>query len=168
VWRALIAAGSNHGMRTFGVEAQRLLRLEKGHLIVSQDTDGLTDPIQANAMWAVNMQKPFFIGQRSLKILQARAPRQVLVGVEIESLAPMPKECHLVIDQGAIAGRITSVARSAALNKSIGLALLAPHLSSPGSELSIRVDGGAIARARVVPTPFYDPNNLRQKTGAAS
>jgi sarcosine oxidase subunit alpha len=31
-----------HGIRPFGVEAQRLLRLEKGHIIVSQDTDGLT------------------------------------------------------------------------------------------------------------------------------
>jgi hypothetical protein len=30
-------------------------------------------------------------------------------------------------------------------------------------ELSIRIDGGAMVRARVVPTPFYDPHNLRQK-----
>jgi sarcosine oxidase subunit alpha len=28
------------GHRPFGVEAQRMLRLEKGHLIVAQDTDG--------------------------------------------------------------------------------------------------------------------------------
>ncbi|MGA2777331.1 MAG: 2Fe-2S iron-sulfur cluster-binding protein [Steroidobacteraceae bacterium] len=167
VWRALVAAGRDHGLRPFGVEAQRLLRLEKGHLIVSQDTDGLTDPIQANAMWAVSMQKPFFVGQRSLKILQSRAPRQLLVGVEIDASAPLPKECHLVIDQGNIAGRITSIARSATLGKSIGLALLSPELAKPGCQLSIRVDGGAIAHARVVPTPFYDPKNLRQKAAGA-
>ncbi len=167
LWRALLAAGRDQGLRPFGVEAQRLLRLEKGHLIVSQDTDGLTDPIQANAMWAVNMQKPFFVGQRSLKILQSHAPRQVLVGIEVEAGGPVPKECHLVIDRGEIAGRVTSVARSAALNRIVGLALVAPMLAKPGSELSIRVDGGATARAHVVPTPFYDPQNLRQKAAAA-
>ena len=73
VWQALYDAGRPRGLRAFGVEAQRVLRLEKGHLIVGQDTDGLTDPFEANARWAVNMQKPFFVGQRSLKILDKRA-----------------------------------------------------------------------------------------------
>ncbi len=72
VWEALVAAGAARGLRCFGVEAQRVLRLEKGHFIVGQDTDGLTDPNEANAMWAVAMKKPFFIGQRSLRILQSR------------------------------------------------------------------------------------------------
>ena len=49
VWQALYAAGRPRGLRAFGVEAQRVLRLEKGHLIVGQDTDGLTDPFEANA-----------------------------------------------------------------------------------------------------------------------
>ncbi len=66
VWQALVTAGRPRGLRPFGVEAQRVLRLEKGHFIVGQDTDGLTDPNEANAMWAVSMKKPFFVGQRSL------------------------------------------------------------------------------------------------------
>src|SRR3546814_8507282 len=41
LWDALIAAGATFGIRPFGVEAQRILRLEKGHVIVGQDTDGL-------------------------------------------------------------------------------------------------------------------------------
>ena len=40
-------------------------RLEKGHFIVGQDTDGLTDPFEANAAWAVNMHKPLL--RRSAK-----------------------------------------------------------------------------------------------------
>ena len=47
VWDALMAAGAAVGIRPFGVEAQRLLRLEKGHMIVGQDTDGLTTPLEA-------------------------------------------------------------------------------------------------------------------------
>ena len=39
VWDALMNAGAGAGPRAFGVEAQRVLRLEKGHAIVAQDTD---------------------------------------------------------------------------------------------------------------------------------
>jgi sarcosine oxidase subunit alpha len=165
VWQALYAAGVPRGLRPFGVEAQRILRLEKGHFIVGQDTDGLTDPHEASAMWAVAMKKPFFIGQRSLRILQARGARQKLVGIELAAATPLPKECHLVIDQGSIAGRVTSVTYSRALNKSIGLAMLSPELAQVGREIRIRVDNGDLVAARVAPAPFYDPKNLRQKAG---
>ncbi len=165
VWQALYGAGRPQGLRPFGVEAQRVLRLEKGHFIVGQDTDGLTDPFEANARWAVNMKKPFFVGQRSLKILQARGPRQKLVGIEILDSERLPKECHLVIDKGDIAGRVTSVVHSRTLNKSIGLAMLAPPLADAGGEIQIRVDHGEMLAARVAATPFYDPQNRRQRTG---
>jgi sarcosine oxidase subunit alpha len=168
VWRALCAAGAPRGLRPFGVEAQRVLRLEKGHFIVGQDTDGLTDPDEANAMWAVAMKKPFFVGQRSLRILKARGPRQKLMGIELIDATRLPKECHLVIDEGEIAGRVTSVAHSRALNKSIGLAMLSPALAQVGRNIQIRIENGALVAARVAGAPFYDPKNLRQKAGAAA
>ncbi len=168
VWQALVTAGRPRGLRPFGVEAQRVLRLEKGHFIVGQDTDGLTDPNEANAMWAVSMKKPFFVGQRSLRVLQARGPRQKLVGIELAAAAPLPKECHLIIDRGAIAGRVTSVTYSRALNKAIGLAMLAPELAQLGRDIQIRVDNGDLLAARVAAAPFYDPKNARQKGAAAA
>jgi sarcosine oxidase subunit alpha len=168
VWQALFTAGAPRALRPFGVEAQRVLRLEKGHFIVGQDTDGLTDPHEANAMWAVAMKKPFFVGQRSLRILQARGPRQKLVGIEFAATTPLPKECHLIIDKGAIAGRVTSVTHSRALNKSIGLAMLSPDLAQVGRDIQIRIDNGDLLAARVAPAPFYDPKNLRQKVGSSA
>ena len=163
VWQTLHKAGASVGLRPFGVEAQRVLRLEKGHFIVGQDTDGLTDPNEANAMWAVAMKKPFFVGQRSLRILQARGPRQKLMGIELVAPVPLPKECHLVIDNGAIAGRVTSITHSRALQKSVGLAMLSPALAQIGRDIQIRIDDGAMLAARVVSAPFYDPQNQRQK-----
>ena len=168
VWQALLAAGGPRAVRPFGVEAQRVLRLEKGHFIVGQDTDGLTDPHEANAMWAVSMSKPYFVGQRSLRILEARGPRQKLVGIELGAEAPLPKECHLIIDKGAIAGRVTSVAHSRALHRSIGLAMLSPELAQVGRDIQIRTDQGALLPARVAAAPFYDPKNTRQRGGAAA
>ena len=43
LWDLLLKTGFEYDIRPFGVEAQRCLRLEKGHLIIGQDTDGLTD-----------------------------------------------------------------------------------------------------------------------------
>ena len=50
VWEALHrGTAADLGVAPFGVEAQRILRLEKGHLIVGQDTDGLTQALQRRA-----------------------------------------------------------------------------------------------------------------------
>ena len=53
VWESLLEAGRDLGARAFGVEAQRIMRLEKGHMIVGQDTDGLTQPsLRASVGWS--------------------------------------------------------------------------------------------------------------------
>jgi sarcosine oxidase subunit alpha len=167
VWDALLEAGRPHGIRPFGVEAQRILRLEKGHVIVSQDTDGLTTPFEANMAWAVKDDKPFFSGQRSLRIIAARPLKRLLVGFAIpkelaDNEAQRPKECHLIIENGQIAGRVTSVARSPTLGQVVGLAYVPPERSKPGTPLSIRLDDGSLVTATVVETPFYDPKGQRQ------
>jgi sarcosine oxidase subunit alpha len=163
VWDALVRAGADAGIRLFGVEAQRILRLEKGHFIIGQDTDGLTNPFEAQAAWAVKMQKPFFVGQRSLRILQQRGPRQLLMGFEIDGLAPALKECHLIIEGGDIAGRVTSVTYSHTLGKTIGLAMVKPALAKIGTPLSMRLSDGSMVQATAAATPFYDRDNRRQK-----
>ena len=155
LWDALMDAGGELGIRPFGVEAQRLLRLEKGHIIVGQDTDGLTTPFEAGCGWAVKMDKPFFIGQRSLRIIQKQPLRQRLVGFELEGGDSAPKvlECHLAIDEGNIAGRVTSVAWSPTLSKHIGLAMLRPDIAERG-HFHIRTTEGTLVKATVVATPF--------------
>jgi sarcosine oxidase subunit alpha len=165
LWDALFKAGKSTGIRAFGVEAQRLLRLEKGHIIIGQDTDGLTTPQEASLDWAVKMDKPFFIGQRSLRIIDGKPLRQKLVGFVLDAgyRGTVPQECHLIIDRDDIAGRITSIAWSPTLQRHIGLAFVRPDLGVEGTALSIRLSNGALVRAAVHPTPFYDPKNARQQ-----
>ncbi len=165
VWDALMEAGQDDGIRPFGVEAQRLLRLEKGHIIIGQDTDGLTQPDEAGLEWAVKVDKPFFVGKRSVEIVRKNGPRQKLVGFELDAIgaSTAPRECHLVVRNGAIAGRVTSIAWSDTLGKHVGLAFVAPDMTELNSPFFIRADGGTMVQARVVPTPFYDAEGLRQK-----
>jgi sarcosine oxidase subunit alpha len=164
VWDGLMQAGQDCLIRPFGVEAQRVLRLEKGHVIVGQDTDGLTTPREAHMDWAVKEDKPFFIGQRSLAIINSRELKRRLVGFVLPQgyTGPVPKECHLVIDNGQITGRVTSITFSPTLQQVIGLAYVAPSQSTPDSRFQIRVEDGTMVTASVVEIPFYDPKNLRQ------
>ncbi len=164
LWDALMEAGGVHGIRPFGVEAQRLLRLEKGHIIIGQDTDGLTTPLEAAVDWAVKMDKPYFVGQRSLKIVQRKNPKAKLVGFTLCSATEgeKPRECHLVIRDGKIAGRVTSIAWSPAMEKYVGLASVSPEIIASGGGFFIRVDGGQLVPARIATTPFYDPAGHRQ------
>ncbi|MCS6853660.1 MAG: 2Fe-2S iron-sulfur cluster-binding protein [Elioraea sp.] len=169
LWRALMAVGAQEGLTPFGVEAQRVLRLEKGHPIPGMDTDGLTTPLEAGFAWAVKMDKPFFVGQRSLRIVQGRPSRQVLVGFTLPADAPRPEPCNLVIHNGEIVGRVTSVAASAAVGCTIGLAYVPPALAKPGTPFKVRLTGASAATAQLVTAtvaarPFYDRDGLRLRT----
>ena len=147
------------------MEAQRLLRLEKGHIIIGQDTDGLTTPYEAAIEWALKLDKPFFVGQRSLQIVAKRPRKHTLVGFALpkDFAGEAPKECHLVIRDGTIAGRVTSIARSEALGQHVGLAYVPPDMADEGRRFNIRADSGRMVEAIVVKTPFYDPAAERQK-----
>jgi sarcosine oxidase subunit alpha len=165
LWDLLMKAGEASGIGAFGVEAQRLLRLEKGHLIVSQDTDGLTHPFEVGMDWAVKLDKPFFTGQRSLKIIRKLPLKRRLVGFMLPAnhLGQVPQECHLIIGDGDIIGRVTSISWSPNVGRHIGLAFVPPDMTAPGTALSIRVTDGTMVPAEVCTTPFFDPTDARQK-----
>ncbi|MEA3642394.1 MAG: glycine cleavage T C-terminal barrel domain-containing protein [Lamprobacter sp.] len=164
LWDLLMRKGQPYGIRPFGVEAQRRLRMEKGHIIVGQDTDGLTTPFEVGMSWAVHLKKPFFVGQRSLQILKPRTARS-LVGFELEYAHGWPEvaECHLVIVDGDIRGRVTSVAFSPARERIIGMALVDSEVAGLGRTLPIRATDGVLVTATQVAMPFYDPDGLRQQ-----
>ncbi len=165
LWDVLMKAGEPSGIGPFGVEAQRLLRLEKGHLIVSQDTDGLTHPFEVGMDWAVKLDKPFFIGKRSLQIVKKMPLKRKLTGFRLAEnhSGEVPKECHLVIHDGDIVGRVTSIAWSPHVGRYIGLAFLPPEMTEPGTPFSIRITDGSMVAAEACSTPFFDPKDERQK-----
>lgn len=164
LWDCLIEAGQEEGIRPFGVEAQRLLRLEKGHIIIGQDTDAMSNPLEVQMGWAISRKKPFFVGSRTIVELEKKEPVRALVGFVIEDPeAPLPRESHLVLNGEKMTGRVTSCAFSPTLNKPIGLAYVSSDKAEEGSQFTIKSSGGVLVDATVVPLPFYDPGNQRQE-----
>ncbi len=166
VWDALMAAGESTEIVPFGVEAQRVLRLEKGHIIVGQDTDAMTDPLSADMAWAVKLEKNDFLGKPSLVRLSRSERPQRLVGFTTVDPEIVPEEGLQIVetDQGGkhrSVGWVTSSRFSHTLGKTIGLCWLPTEVASvEGNRFVIRREGEPW-EASVHHGPFYDPQGER-------
>lgn len=166
LWREILAVGKTYQIQCIGTEAQRILRLEMGHALIGHDTDGLTNPFEAGLEHTLKMDKPFFIGQRSLKIINKKQPNKKLVAFTLDTSNPAqrPQECNLVIENNEITGRVTSIAFSPTLQQMIGLAYVHPSQSAINHTFNIRTDNGTMVAAKVVNTPFIKQNELSHAT----
>jgi sarcosine oxidase subunit alpha len=144
-----------------------VLRAEKGYIIVGQDTDGTVSADDVGLGWAIARTKPDFVGKRSLErpALQS-AQRKQLVGL-------LTTDPHVVLDEGAqivetpaqqcpmrLIGHVSSSYPSAALGRSIALALVAGGRARIGQTLYVPMPGRDIA-AEVTSPVFYDPRGER-------
>lgn len=152
VWESLLEAGRDLEVTPFGVEAQRVLRLEKGHLIVGQDTDGLTKAYSAGLDWLVKLDKDDFAGKPELAWQHQDGSGSRLVAVQPEDPDVVPAEASQILTaSGQIAGRITSSRHSPTLNRSVCLGQVDASLAEPGTGLDIRLPDGQTVRGTVMP-----------------
>lgn len=165
VWETLMATGADLGIAPFGVEAQRILRLEKGHFIVGQDTDGLTKAYSAGLDWAVKLDKSDFAGKPELAWQAARGEHPMLVGLRPLDTSVVPEEASQIIsDGGYIVGRITSSRLSPTLGHPICLGQVDAHLADPGTRLTVRLRNGNDTTVEVTAEhAHFDPEGERQR-----
>ena len=159
MWDALMDAGNEFGIAPFGVEAQRVLRLAKKHIILGQDTDMVSNPLEGDLPWVVRLDKDDFIGKHALEAIQERGLRERLVGFVMEE-AVVPEDGVPVMHEGQPAGRVTSSRADPSTGRGFGLAWVPVELSEEGTMITIRVRD--VPRpARVVQEAFYDPEGAR-------
>ena len=159
MWDTLMEAGEEFGITPFGMEAQRILRLEKKHIIVGQDTDTVSNPLESDMEWVVRFEKDDFIGKKVLQDIHQRGLRDRLVGF-LTGDSTVPEEGDPVVLNGRPIGRITSSRLSPTLGRGYGFAWVPVHLAEDGKEIYIQMDGKRVP-ARVVMQPFYDPEGKR-------
>jgi sarcosine oxidase subunit alpha len=163
LWDAIVAAGAEHGLEPYGTEALHVLRAEKGYIVIGDETDGTTTPIDVGLEGLVSKKKADFIGKRSLEQSYLKGPnRKQLVGLLTED----PNE---VLPDGAYAvkavkdkppmemiGQVTSTYLSPTLGRSIAMALIENGRARMGETLSFPLEGNKVVRARIVDPVFYD------------
>ncbi|MCB8945796.1 MAG: (2Fe-2S)-binding protein [Ardenticatenaceae bacterium] len=157
LWRALLAEGADLGIRPHGLDALLRLRLEKGHVIVGQDTDFDSTPRRIQHEWAVKLNKDFFIGRQAIIRTNKIPLDKLLVGLEVDDTHE-PYEGAVIEVNGAYAGYVTSSTYSPVLGKSVMLGWL--YVVDGVLPEEVVVDGRL---ARRVPVPFYDKEASRAK-----
>lgn len=162
LWNTLLETGRDLGIAPFGVEAQRVLRLEKLHIIPGHDTDALSNPYEADMGWTVKLEKPDFVGRAAMAKMDGQPLRQRLVGFEMVD-GVLPAEGDAVVAGDFPVGRVTSAKRSPLLGRTIGLAWVPPDLAVEGTLFNVN-SNDRLAEGRVVLKPFYDPDGERLKS----
>jgi glycine cleavage system T protein len=154
LWRRLLDEGADLGIRPHGLQALFALRLEKGHVIIGMDTELDTTPRRLGMDWAVNMEKPDFIGRDALARTAALPDRRRLVGLTMADAAPT--EGSPIWSDGDVIGHVTSSFRSPTLGHAVMLGWLK---RAPFPE-QVQVEGRV---ATVASPPFYDPEGARAR-----
>jgi sarcosine oxidase, subunit alpha len=157
LWNRVLEAGEEFGICPVGVETQRLLRLEKKHIIVGVDTDALSTPFSTGMSWVVKLDKEDFIGRAMLMRLAGQPLKDQLVGFKSEVL---PFEGAAVVENNAPVGRVTSARYSPHCGTNVGLAWVPLNAASPGTRIEIETGTEKVV-AEVYSEAFYDPTGLR-------
>jgi sarcosine oxidase subunit alpha len=164
VWDAIMEAGSGEGIKAFGLEPQRVLRLHKMHILVGQDTDSESDPASSAMPWIVKLDKDQdFIGRWALEDFAERDPTLRLVGFELSN-GDVPHEGAAVLAaDGGQLGRVTSSRYSRVAGHAIGLAWVPGDRAEDGAAIEIS-DRGRRITGTVTTKPFYDPDGEKLRS----
>jgi sarcosine oxidase, subunit alpha len=157
LWDALVAEA-----RPFGLEPQRVLRLEKGHVIVGQDTDSESNLYSAGMPWLPKLDKDDFVGKLALVHFAEREEKERLVGFTMEEDV-VPAEGAQIVVEGRPVGRVTSARRSDAVGQVIGLAWVPADRAEAGTRVEIDVER-LRKGARITHGAFFDPTGERMRS----
>lgn len=166
VWNLLKDAGTEFNIRNFGVEAQNVMRMEKCHIILGQESEQRTNLLDLGLgfLWDRNKTEAKTVGSVALRQAEHDEGRFKLVGIRMEDDSRAARDGALIVDE-RVRGYVATARKSLATGEAIGMALVESQLARVGTQLQIFEDEckGKLLHARVVPMPFYDPEGDRMK-----
>ncbi len=166
VFDAIWAAGQDHGLTPFGLEALDMVRIEAGLIFAGYDFSDQTDPFEAGIGFTVPLKskQDDFIGRDAL-IRRKEHPARKLVGLEIDSNVDVGHGDCVHLGRAQV-GEVTSSMRSPLLGKNIALARVDVAHAEIGTALEIGKLDGLQKRlpARIVPFAHYDPKKERPRS----
>lgn len=190
VFDALERAGASYGLTLSGLAALDIARVEASLLLLDVDyvssRRALTEaqkssPLELGLGRLVDLDRGDFVGRSALVGECRRGPKLALVGLDVdwpalESLflaADLPPQVTgrvtrakiPVFREGRQIGQATSLVFSPILKRYVALASVASEWSKVGESLAIEItveDRRRRAPARIVPTPFFNPERKRR------
>ena len=159
LWDALLDAGRALGIRPHGLDALKLLRLEKGHILIGQDTDFDTTPSKVGLDFAVKMNKADFVGRTALQRIAALPRERSLLAMTFAGERAPEEGAQLFADNEHV-GYLTSSRFSPALGCGVALGWVRHPVDALPTRVRARDTLGDSAGV-VTKGPFYDPKGER-------
>ena len=160
VWRALLAAGTEHGLLPAGLGARDSLRLEVGYILYGNDLDEEHSPLEAGLGWVVKLDPDDFVGRDVLARQKEEGVEQKLIGFVLQERG-FPRHGYEIRHGGEPVGEVTSGVLSHSTGDGIGMGYVPVDASKPGTEIEIVIRDKAIP-AVVQRPPFYTDGSLKR------
>jgi len=168
VYQAMMAAGSDLGIRNAGYRAIDSLRLEKGYRVWSSDLTPDHTPFEAGLGWAVKLNSSMaFKGREALEKLKPQALKKRLVCFTIKDPAVILMGRESIYRNGQLVGYLSSGGWGYTIEANIGYGYVrnaqgvdVDYLKAGQYELEIACERVA---CEIHLGPLYDPSMARVK-----
>jgi len=155
VYKAVLEAGKEYGIKPIGLAARDTLRLEMGFCLYGNDIDDTTSPIEAGLGWITKFTDGNDFIDREFNAKQKDdGPSRRLRGFEMIDKGIPRQHYEICTADGDVIGEVTSGTMAPSLQKAIGMGYIKSGHNAFDSEVYIRVRN-KLLKALIVKLPFY-------------
>src|SRR5574344_507463 len=155
VYKQVLEAGKEFGIKPIGLGARDTLRLEMGFCLYGNDICDTTSPMEAGLGWITKfVDGNNFIDREYNEKQKAEGVTRKLVAFEITGKGIARHEYEICDAEGNHIGEVTSGTMGPSVKKAIGMGYVKKEFSKVGSEIFIKIREKLIP-AVVVRLPFY-------------
>jgi len=165
IWTQIMKAGEDVGIMPCGQAALESLRQEAGYLLVGNDHDTTTNPLEAGIGFVVKRNKSDFNGKKALADVAANGVRRRIVWFDIPS-GTVVKTGDAILVANKKVGQVTSGSFSPTRKRGTAVGYVHPEHTIPGLICSIESEGGR-HDAKLSVMPLYDPGDVRTRAAAS-
>lgn len=157
----LMDAGSEFGIRPYGIKAMSSLSIEKSYRLVPRELSIEYNAYESGLDRFVHPNKGQFIGRDAVVEAKQKGLGWNFVTMEVHGVTDKDSDARgsePLYHNGQLIGRVTNGGYGFRVNKSLALGMVRPEHSALGTELEVKILG-KLFRATVIPESPYDPEN---------
>lgn len=155
LYRKILKAGEEFGLKPIGLGARDTLRLEMGFCLYGNDITDETSPIEAGLGWITKFTDDnIFIGRELAEKVKSEGVKRKLIGFELSEKGIPRKDYPIYSSEGDEIGIVTSGTMAPTLGKAIGMGYVTTGYTDEGTPLFIGIRKKKIP-AKVVRFPFF-------------
>jgi len=155
IYKAVMEAGEEFGIKPIGLAARDTLRLEMGFCLYGNDINDTTSPIEAGLGWITKFTEgKDFINKKELLKQKEEGVAKRLRGFEMIDKG-IPRQHYEIVDEGGNQiGEVTSGTMAPSLKIAVGMGYIDKSHYKFDTEIYIKVRNKNL-KAKVVKIPFY-------------